>query len=127
MLTLQDNGTYTALHFHVEGRTRHPNVAVFTCENGQTIFGLRHSVTIDAHKYPDEAEQAQNALQNLLLAFANLTQDEGTQNAWADIPARLQARFQRADDDGFADNYQWYVLNAEPGDIQTVIDAGFPV
>ena len=127
MLQKEINHTYTAIHFFVAGRERHPNVAIYTDENNQWALGLRDRVTIDAQKYPDEAEQAQDALHQLQQAFADLNQDDGTPTAWGTIPVNLQKRFQRAEDADFAANYQWYLLNVAPDDIEAVINAGFPV
>jgi hypothetical protein len=127
MLQKEINHTYTAIHFFVAGRERHPNVAIYTSENNRWVFGLRKKVSIDDRKYPDEAEQAEDARSQLQQALGNLNQDDGAPTAWGAIPVNLQKRFQRADDADFAANYQWYLLNVAPEDIEAVINAGFPV
>jgi hypothetical protein len=126
MLIKTPNETYTAIHYQVEGRERHPNVAIYTNGDQQWILGLRHTVTIDAQKYPHEAEAANKALADLKGAFAALPQNQATKAAWAQLTDALKQRFQRADDDGFADNYVWYRLQGNPEEIDRLQQAGFP-
>jgi hypothetical protein len=118
--------TYTAIHYQVAGRERHPNVAIYTNGDPQWVLGLRHTVTIDAKKYPREAKAANKALAVLKGAFAALPQDQATKANWADLAADLKQRFQRANDDGFAANYVWYRLQGNPEVIDSLQQAGFP-
>ncbi|MBM3788528.1 MAG: hypothetical protein FJW30_29685 [Acidobacteria bacterium] len=127
MLQKDINHTYIAIHFFVAGRQRHPNVAIYTDENNQWVLGLRNEVNIDPRKYPDEAEEADDARAQLQQAFANLNQEDGAPTVWGAIPLNLQKRFQRADAADFAENYLWYFLNVAPDNIDAVVGAGFPV
>jgi hypothetical protein len=114
MLQSNKNNTYTAIHYFVSARSRQPNVAVYTGSGAQWILGLRGSVSIDPRKYPEEAELAEKSRIGLVRAIAKLPRAAVQETEWDRIPEALRARFMRANDDDFADNYQWYLMNVSP-------------